>query len=203
MNKAAVNTILFIFLSLHLTACATTKWKDQWKDKSFSTTAEDIFVVAVVPNSGPRAIIENELVRQLKERGIKAIGSNEVIQEDTKLTKSSVLPVAKARGADTILVVKFIKRETSDSYAPARDSGVPVTFDANIDSLFQFPETKPDDLPYDFFLATMQLTLYEVKNEKKIWSAISETKYQGGGLNQIKPYTYAVLQKLIEEKLIR
>jgi hypothetical protein len=148
-------------------------------------------------------IIENEFIHQLKERGVDAVGSTEVLQDNALPTKETVASKVREAGADAVLIVKFIKKETTVSYSPARDSGVSVTFDANMDTFFQFPETTAQDLPYDFYLATMQLTLYNAKSEKPIWSAISETKYQGGGFKQIKPYTRSVLKKLSEEKLIK
>lgn len=202
--KKTVPKSISVFLAISfLISCASTNWTKQWKDNRFEGEVKKIFVVAVVRNRGPRMMMENEFVSQLKEHGIEAVGSTAVLQEDSLPTKETVAPKVREAGADTVLVVKFVKKETTLSYSPERDSGVPVTFDASMDALFQFPETTTQNLPDDFYLVTMQLTLYQVSTGKPVWSATSETKYQREGLKQIKTYTQSVLKKLVEEKLIK
>lgn len=160
-------------------------------------------MVAVIPNRGPRMIIENELVSQFKEHGVMAIGSTEHFHDDALPTRDNIEPLVRQAGADAVLVVKFIKKETQIAHSPGNDSGVPVTFDANMDTLFQFPETTPRDLPSDYYLATMQVTIYHVATGKAVWSAVSETKYEGSGIKQARPYARAVFRKLMEEKLVK
>jgi hypothetical protein len=203
MKRKRIHPIFVLVAALYLMSCASTSWTRQWRDSGYSGEVKKLFVVAAIPNRGPRMIIENELVSQFKEHGVTAIGSTELLHEEALPTRDTVEPLARAAGADAVLVVKFIKKETLIAHSPGNNPGVPVTFDANMDTLFQFPETTPRDLPSDYYLATMQLTIYHVATGKPVWSAVSETKYEGGGIKQAKPYARAVVRKLMEEKLVK
>jgi hypothetical protein len=49
---------------------------------------------------------------------------------------------------------------------------------------------------------TMETTLYDSVTRKPLWSALSETTYQGGAIKQIKPFTSTVVRRLAHEKLV-
>jgi hypothetical protein len=203
MKIKTITSFFSLVAALFLISCASTNWTQQWRDTGFSGGFKKLVIVVVIPNRGPRMIIENELISQFKEHGVAGIGSTELIQDDALPTRETVAPKVRETGADAVLVVKFIKKETVNSHSPEKNAGVPVTFDAEMDTVFQFPETIPRDLPSDFYLATMQLTIYNAVTGKPVWSAISETKYESGGIKQARPYARAVLRKLMEEKLVK
>jgi hypothetical protein len=153
MKRKTPVSIFALVAALFMISCASTSWTQQWKDAGFSGEVKKLFIVVVIPNRGPRMIIENELVSQFKEHGLAAIGSTELLHDDALPTREIVEPKVRETGADSVLVVKFIKKETLISHSPEKNSGVPVTFDAGMDTLFQFPETTPRNLPSDFYLA--------------------------------------------------
>ncbi len=185
------------------TSCASTKLINPWRDAGYQGPVKKVFVVGVVKDRGRRSLIENEFVRQFKARKMEAVASTEVLSDEGFPTRETVEPKVREQGADAVLVAKFIKRETKDTYTPRRDSGVPMNFTADINAMFQFPEKNEREMTYGYDFAVMQLTLYNTETNKPIWSSLTETKYQGGGIEQIKPFVSFVVMKLGEEKLIK
>jgi hypothetical protein len=187
---------------LMTTSCASTKLINPWRDTGYQGPVKKVFVVGVVKDRGRRSLIENEFVRQFKARGIEAVASTEVLSDEGFPTRETVEPKVREQGADAVLVAKFIKRETVDTYTPQHDSGVPMNFNTDINAIFQFPEAGEREISYGYNVAVMQLTLYNTETKKPIWSSLTETKYQGGGTEQIKSFVSFVVRKLAEEKLI-
>lgn len=203
MKHNLLSSGLILIVTLFLTSCASTKLINPWRDNSFEGPVKKVFVAAAVRTRGPRTLIENEFIQQLKARGTEAVGSAAFLVDDAPPTREMLEPRVRESGSDALLVLRFVKKETVETYTPARDTGVPVTFDTNAWSSFQFPETSEQEITYDFNLIVMQLTLYEVSTGKPVWSSVSETKYQGDGLKKIKPFTEVVMKKLISEGLIK
>ncbi|HXN07889.1 MAG TPA: hypothetical protein VN944_12600 [Nitrospiria bacterium] len=203
MKHKLLSSGLILIITLFFTSCASTKLINPWRDSSFEGPIKKVFVVAAVRTRGPRILIENEFIQQLKARGTGAVGSAEFLVDDAPPTRETLEPRVRESGSDALLVLRFVKKETVETYTPAKGKGVPVTFDTNAWSSFQFPETSEQEVTYDFNLIVMQLTLYEVSTGKPVWSSTSETRYQGDGLEKIKPFARVVMTRLISEGLIK
>ena len=187
---------------LIITSCASTKLINPWRDASYGGPVKKVFVVGVDKDRGRRSLIENEFVRQIKARGTDAVASTEVLSGD-EIPKREIIELkAREQGADAVLATKFIRKETEDTYTPQGDSGVAMNFTADIDAIFQVPETDKREISYEYKVSVMQLTLYNTETNKPIWSSLTKTKYQGGRTDQIKPFVSFVVRKLAGEKLI-
>lgn len=188
---------MFIF-----TSCASTKLINPWRDVSYQGPVKKIFVVGVIKDRMRRSLLEKEFLLQFKSRGVQAVSSTEVLSDEGVPTRETVEPKVQELGADAVFIVKFIRKETVDSYTPQRDSGVPMNFTADNEALFQFPDEGDRKIGYDYNIAFVQLTLYDTLTKKPIWSSMTATKYQGGALEQISPFVTFVIKKLSEVKMI-
>jgi hypothetical protein len=109
-------------------------------------------------------------------------------------------------GADVIVVVKFLKKETGDTHTPVRRYAVPQGFDTSWDSYYGGGTTDVGvrDVSYDQDVITMETTLFLVATRKPIWSGLSQTAYESGGpMKQIKPFTTAIVKNLVQERVVR
>ncbi|HTP06040.1 MAG TPA: hypothetical protein VMM54_12905 [Nitrospirota bacterium] len=189
-----------------LASCAGTKLVAQWKDDAYQGHPSKIFVIGQSKEYGPRTLVEDEFVRQLKARGNDVIASYTVLPREEKPDKEAVLKKVQEVGADVIIVVKFLKKEVGDTHTPVRRYAVPQGFDTSWDSYYGGVTTDVGvrDVSYDYDAVTMETTLYQTATRKPIWSALSQTTYQSGGpIKQIKPFTTAIVKNLVQERMVQ
>lgn len=202
MKRKIILLIVFLAQMLIVTSCASTTLLNPWQDSSFQGPLKNVLVVGVVADPYRRSMIENEFVRQFKARGMEAVASRETLPNERVLNWEIIEPKVREHGADAVLVARFVKKETIDTYTPAFDSDMPMNFYENIEDPFQIPDLDEREMSYDYKMAVMRLTLYNAETKKPIWSSRTKTKYQGGGAEQIKPFVRFVVGKLAEFKLI-
>jgi hypothetical protein len=191
-----------------LTSCYGTKMVAEWKDEEHRGYPTKIYVVGLSKEKegGPRSLVEDEFVRQLKARGNDAVASYTVFPGNEKPDKEALLAKVQEVGADMIIVVKFLKKDIGGTQTPVRRYAVPQGFDTSWDSYYGGVTTDVGirDISYDYDVISMETTLYQTATRKPIWSALSQTSYQRGGpMKQIKPFTSAVMKKLVQERMVR
>ncbi len=192
------------FLGLLLmSACAGTKLINPWRDGTYQGYADRTLVIGIVKDRGPRSLLENEFVSKLKERGIDAVGSTALFPGEDVPTREEARQRIRELGVDTVLVVKLIKDETTDTYTPKRNYAVPQNIIMSWDELYGAPDYNAQDLSYGYKVAVMQTTLFSVETGKPIWSSLSETKYQDGLVKQMKPFVSVIVEALHDQKIIR
>jgi hypothetical protein len=199
----AVNIAIISFCLL--ASCAGTKLVAEWKDDAYQGYPAKIFVIGLSKEYGPRTLVEDEFVRQLKARGNNAIASYTVLPGREKPEKEAVLAKVQELGADVIIVVKFLKKDMGGTHTPLRRYAVPQGFDTSWDSYYGVStDVGVRDVSYDYDVITMETTLFQTATRKPIWSALSQTTYQQSGpIKQIKPYTTAIVKNLARNKMVR
>jgi uncharacterized protein YbjQ (UPF0145 family) len=189
-----------------LVSCTGTKLVSEWKDDQYQGRPANVFVIAVSNDRGPRSLVEDEFVRQLKARGTGAVASYTMFSADAKVTKEDVLSKVRELGADAILVMRFLKKEAGDTHTPLRRYAVPQGFETSWDAYYGYGGAVTDvgvrDVSYDYDVITMETTLYDAATRRPLWSALSDTAYQGGAIKQIKPFTSTIIRRLAHEKLV-
>ncbi len=200
-SAASVGAAVMLLL---MTACTGTKVVAQWKDDLYEGHPSKVFVAGVLDERGPRTLLEEAFVRELKSRGTDAVASYTVFPAGPRPTKSEVLTKVKEAGADAILVVRFLRKEAGDTHTPLRRYGVPVGFDTSWDSYTGMTtDIGVRDVSYDYDVITMDTTLYQASTGNPIWSGLSETTYQGGAIRQIKPFSEKIMKELVHAKIVR
>jgi len=203
-NRRSFWILMLLVLAL-LPACAGTKIIDPWRDPAFSGRLKKVFVIGVVRSRGPRGMLEDEFVRQLKARGIDAVGSAAVLPDEPLPARDIIAAKVREYGADSVIAAKFIKKVSAETHSPSRRYAVPHNFDAEWDQTIattEWTDSGLSEFAYDYYVAVMQTTVYSVGTGKPVWSAISETKYQGALMHQVKPFVNAIMNGLIHEKLV-
>ncbi len=187
-----------------LVSCTGTKVVSEWKDDQYKGRPAKVFVIAASNDRGPRSLVEDEFVRQLKARGTVAVASYKEFAADAKVTKEDVLSKVRETGADAILVMRFLRKEAGDTHTPLSRYAVPQGFETSWDAYYGGATTDVGvrDISYDYDVITMETTLYDAATRRPLWSALSDTTYQGSAIKQIKPLTSTIVRRLADEKLI-
>jgi hypothetical protein len=207
MKSRIIQALGIAIVSIGLLAsCYGTKMLAEWRDEEYRGYPQKIFVIGVSTEYGPRTLVEDEFVRELKARGNDAIASYAVLPGRDKPTKEAVLAKVQELGADVIITVKFLKKDVGGAQTPLRRVAVPQGFDSSWDSYYGGVSNDVGirDISYGYDVISMETTHYQTSTRKPIWSAMSQTSYeQGGPMKQIKPFTTAIMKKLAQEKLVR
>ena len=189
---------------LALVSCTGTKLVSEWKDDQYQGRPAKVFVIVTSHDRGPRSLVEDEFVRQLQARGSVAVASYTVFPADAKETKGDVLSKVDQLGSDAILVIRFLRKEAGDTHAPLRRYAVPQGFETSWDAYYGGAVTDVGvrDISYDRDVITAETTMYDAATRRPLWSALSNTTYQGAAIKQIRPFTSAIIRSLAHEKLV-
>jgi hypothetical protein len=201
LMKDKVNKLLVLVL-LIVTGCMATRFSDVWQDNSYRKgPVKDVLVIAILPRPDMSRMVEDEMAKQLKSRGVHAVlgyvefpgkppGREDVVSRLGKL------------GVDSVLVTKLSGTE-SKSYQdyPADYKAVLRQWDEQgmvpPPSLTPLAGSKPQNYAF------MRTSLYDAETHKIIWSALTETWIVGTDSRLTSSFVSMVIEKLGEDKFIK
>lgn len=201
---------LSVFCILVLAGCASsTEITGVWKSTESQTSYRNICVAATTDNAIAKQVIEDEMFRQLKQKGIRATRISDLLPR--KFTgdvdeKEVILQEVKKNGNDAILAFTLIKQKEQTRYVPGPSQYMPYadyygTFGGYYGyygpRIYSPGYYTTDEIYY------IETNLYDVKSEKLVWSVQSRT-YNPSGIGQFSvDFTKAITRQLIKSGVIR
>ena len=130
MIRISLRALVVVAVLLLLSGCKTTKVISEWDaGRENIDKRERIAVVAMMPESLQRLVVEQEIVRVLRKSGRNALVSSDVPGLSGRLTREVAEPALKAASVDAIIVVfitaggKGERLERADYYVQMVGSG--------------------------------------------------------------------------------
>jgi hypothetical protein len=194
-NGAAVLSA-FLF-----SACASTQMQSIQREPEFSADKiHKVLIISIARTPEVRQLVEEEFVKQWKDRGVDAVSSFKVLSVGVPLDKAGIAPFARAQGFDSVLVNRLMSRKEIDKTvpAPAAKGTVPAET-ANMTDYFQAVVASPE-YPIDYEVAVLTTNVYDVATEKKVWSGVSQTLITGDVPQKIGPFTKTILKNLYKTR---
>jgi len=201
------NRILIGFgmlILMFITACATTTLTSAWKDPSYQGQPHKIMVIGVAKKPANKRIFEDEFVRQLKARGTNAFASYTVMADAKQGDHAVISAKMKEQGADAVLISRMASKKTVHTYVPGSVAYRPAYYN-NWRDYYGYGYQAvymPGYMAEDEY-ALMEINLYDARNDKLIWSALSETELEGSDQNQIISYIGVMVNSMADQKLLR
>jgi len=201
MRPLAKRFVLFLLVCFCLTAsCATTKMTDTWRDDAYRGTIRKVVVIGIFKEPDTRKIFEDEFADRLRARGVDATASHKMIPGAELPGKDVVIGKIRKLGADTVFVTRVLDMEMEKNYVPGQAYAVP-TYYSNYGSYYSYSYrpgyTETTGSAY------LETNLYNVGDEKLIWSGRSKTKLTETRYELIQAFVKTMLDGLAEAKLIR
>ncbi len=192
---------VFVLTLLVVAGCMATRFSDVWKDESFrKESVKNVLVIALLPSPERSRMVEDEMAKQLKSRGVNSVLS--YVEFQGKLpSREAVVSRLGRLGVDSILVSKFTGKETK-SYQdyPADYKAVLKQWDES--GMVASPALAvPAGEPQTY--ALMRTSLYDAETQKIVWSALTETWVVGMDSRLTSSFVSTVLNRLAEDKFIR
>ena len=130
MFRISLRSLAVIVVLLLMSGCKTTKVISEWDaGRDNIDKRERIAVVAMMPESLQRLVVEQEIVRVMRKAGRNALVSSDIPGLSGRLKRESAEPALKAASVDAIIVVfitsggKGERLERADYYAQMVGSG--------------------------------------------------------------------------------
>ena len=213
MNKASRFLIGTAVVSIFfLSACATTKLTEEWKDKSYTKgPLKSVMVLGVTENLKTRKMFEDAFAKQFENRSVKAIASLDAIPQDVKLSldnveshKEIIKAAAAKHGMETILVTHLAGVDTKEVYYPgSHDPYSPGIGDFGSFYAEAFTATYTPGRYAQNKYIRLANNLYDVEREKLIWFAQSQTVDPKSVNEMIGALGKMVMKSLEKNGLIR
>ena len=203
MNRFLRSLCWLPLLSLALLpACATTKLTSVWKDPSYQERPRKIMVIGLLHSPANKRLFEDEMVRQLRTKGIDALAGYSVIPENPAPDKEVVEKVMKEQGADAVLIARIVDRKTVQNVIPSTPmpagpvyGPAPGYYGARWGGYYAY---SPPMVVQDEY-AVAQTNLYDLKTEKLIWTAASETWLADSDAKTVLTFVDVVMKRLARD----
>lgn len=209
------NQIFIAFtLGIMLLGCSpSTRITGSWVEpasKGKITAGRTIFLACLTRNIEVRTKLEDELAAQAAQRNIKAVKSTDYFSPDfyKKLPgERELLSRIKTSGANAILTISLIKKESESRYVPGTRNYAPFPYYGWYGGFYRY-YSYWHPMFYDpgyyvvdkrYFLET---NLYDLETDKLMWSAQSETVNPGSINNFVTTYPKVLVAQLVKDGLL-
>ena len=164
-----------------------------------------VLILCATDDEWPRGAFEVTLKEQLEMRGVKAASTLQNLPESVKPTKESLLKYVNENAIDAVLIFRLLsvdtKVATTDAYFTQR---TPILREPNFYSYY--PNTF--DRQYYPGMATntdiigVETRLYETKEAKLIWKAVSKTYNPKSAMEIMQSRTGAIVDTLAQDVVV-
>ena len=196
MNLFCCMAVIAIFI---ITSCATTgtTFTSVWKDKAYEGgTLNKIFVIGASKKPNIRKMFEDEFVNQLKAQGADGVASYNTLSPEKMLAKGAILGPVHRLEADSVLITKLILREAAIKYVPPQHRNINTQYSRSYNYAFNRGYILQDEA------VSLETNLYDARNQKLIWSALSETFIRGSDDEVIKKLIMKIIKDLRKQNLL-
>lgn len=205
-NSRNLFTQFVMFSTLLLmTGCAgSTNIVASWDNPEIADQKyNNILVTAMVADISTKQSLEDDLVDELKERGVETTKSLNLfppkLRDEKMRSKEELLNAIEENQFDGVITVTVIDQENEARYVPGNYPYSPVNSFGYYGTFwgyynFWYPQvynTGYYDIDRTYFLET---NLYDAKSEKLVWSAQSKT---------VDPATLETFTENFSEKIIK
>ncbi|WP_439488403.1 hypothetical protein [Algoriphagus sp.] len=208
-----LNLLAGLLLATLVSACApSTKITGSWKAPEVKAGGYgDIFVTALTDKLVARQTIENDIDNILKEDGIQASSSFEIIPPGFKATPENKEKTVKAiqdAGHDAILTIALLDQTSETRYVPGTTMYTPLGYGGFYGGFYGY-YSYYNPIMYDPGYYTtdknyyIEMNLYDAQSEALVWSAQSETTNPSSLESFSRTFAQAVEYQLVKDGIIR
>jgi hypothetical protein len=193
-----------VLIALLVTACATTTLTSAWKDPSYQDSPRKIIVIGVAKKTVNKRIFEDEFVRQLKARGTDAVASHMYLLDQKQADHAVIAAHIQEQKADAVLISRLISKKSMPTRFHGSFSTIPDDY-GNWRDYYAYGSQVVYTPGYtaDEEYALIETNLYNARNDKLIWSTVSEVVILGSDQDQIKSYIGVTVNAMAEQKLLK
>lgn len=170
--------ITFFLLCSLLWSCSSSRLLSSTSDPSFKKTViEPVLVVGISKDETKRRIYEDTFVDSFISAETRAIASYTASKQGIRLDEAALRDIVKKTGARSILITHMVSADEKDFYQP--DTPIIGTNSSPAGLYGYYPFIYQSVYSAGSYGSTTKVTLetslYDVKSEKLIWTARSQS----------------------------
>jgi len=197
MSRYFLSMLMLAFVLLP--SCSpTTKLASVWRDDGYQTHPKKMMIIGELKNPGNRRLFEDEMVKQLKALGNDAVVSYAAIPERTGVDRDTITAKMNELGADAVLIARVVDKKTVSTYVPGTVRPGYPGYGGGWHGYYTYSQsyTVQDEF------AVLQTNLYDLKTDKLIWTAVSETWITENNESLIRSFTKVIIDRLVSDKML-
>jgi ABC-type glycerol-3-phosphate transport system substrate-binding protein len=211
--RTRLSTIALLAFLLLAAACGTTtKVTGSWrKPNSTANGYKNIFIAALSSNIPAKQAVESGLQAQLQQKGLTVKKSMDVFPPNfstqTGQKRELILNTIQGSGADGILTIALLKKETQSRYTGGGgywNPGLRYGYYSRFWSYYSnwYPSLYAPGYYTNDQVYYLETNLYDAKTEELIWAAQSETYNPSSIDSFLKGYVKSILNQMEKDGLI-
>lgn len=213
MNKKMIKSILvFATIAMVGFACTSTKIIGSWKNSDYADQQYGhIMVVGLSANVVAKASVEEQMVEILSAKRVWSKGAGGIFNPEVKHTDAEKIQISdtlKARGYDGLLTVALISEDKETSYVPGSTYAYSPYSTGYYGSYWGYygyyaPQVYSPGYYTTNQVFTIEACLYDIKTQKLVWAARSETT-DPNNLDQFAhEYAQTVVFQLQKDQMLK
>ena len=191
---------------LVLNSCASTTLTSVWKDENYRIgSIHKVLIIVFSERPAVRRFFEDEFKSQITPFGIDAVSSYTVIPDEKLWDKDLLAAQAKDLVVDAILITRLVDKKTIESYVqPETTYMQPSDYSAGWPAHhYDYPQTiTMQGYTVENEILSLETDLYDVKTDKLIWSALSDTMAESANDEYIKSFVSVITKRLSDDKIL-
>lgn len=195
-----------VMLAVVFSSCAHTKVLNTWRDPAYTGQPKKILVHSVGRDPTVRIMFENQLVERLGKHGVAAIASHEFLPGTLVVNRDALRQLVETKGMDAVFIAGPTNRKDLQSLRPGEMSYAAVVYEGEVsdyDSFTAFVNgVVYSTSTYAGEEVFLEMTLYDAKTKKRIWSTLSRSRIWDTAVDEIKPAVSRVEKMLVDAKII-
>ena len=192
-------SLLVVFL--FLPSCAATKLNAVWKDPEYQERPQKIMVIGMLPAEVSKRFFEDEMVRNFQKHGTDAVISYSLLPSQPAPDRDAVMNVMREQRADSVLIARLMDKKTVQSYVPSSPApryGGSGYYGSSWGGYYGYAGggVRTDEF------AVIQTNLYDLKTEKLVWTASSDTWLAENPKSLIANFIEVIMKDLVNAKIV-
>lgn len=174
--------LILLIVMLSLSGCSYSRITTSWRADDFQKgQLKKTMVMAIVEKKVVRWKIEDEIVLNLRKMGVEAVQSYKSFPELKGVDVNRVKAVIAENGQDSVLVARLLDTKKETAYVPATTTstgGIGGGYGGSFGSYYSGSSTTiySPGYSFDYKVFTVQTNLYDARDEKLVWTIVSETE---------------------------
>jgi len=160
-----------------------------------------VLVVTGLQSNGDNQLLQDALVKRLKEDGVEAIAGYKAFKGSGLPTKDQVIKYAVQNQVDSVLVSRITGENTEAIYHPPTTYAVPYPYYSYWDSYYPHIYDRAGfSTKYKYYY--LESNIYAVNDKTLIWTAVTEAMDPKNMAKKIKVFANEIFSAIRSGALI-
>jgi hypothetical protein len=190
---------LLIIAALMLTACASTELKSS-KDAAFNPKSmQHVLVMVAVRRPRNQQMLEDEFVRNLQRRKAEGVASYTLVREGQEMDEAAWKKLVANYHFDTVIVSRLVQMDVEEKEEKHADPKFLMTPSNGMYGYYGYRYVyQPGFSSAPEETAMMETRIFNVADDKTVWSAKSKTDIEYGRdpEAQVRDFVSLIMRKI-------